>query len=72
MHVFVADAVGLSHCVFGKSFCFLFVGVGVGLLPRFVWFAVFQAKRKSCRGICGSSWFVVVFLFFGFVIGFAV
>ena len=36
------------------------VGVVVGLLPLFcfccfVWFAFFSTKRKSGRGICGSS-----------------
>ena len=47
---------------------FVFVGVGVGLLPRFfVWFAIFLTKRKSGRGICGSSAVVfVVFCWFGF------
>ena len=35
-----------------------FVGVVVWALPRSFCFAVSLAKRKSGRGICGSSWFL--------------
>ena len=61
--IFVHDF-DLSQWVFlptvGVANPLWFVGVFVGLLPLFwfccfVWFAFFLTKRKSGRGICGSS-----------------
>ena len=63
MHVFV------THCDCGKSFCVCGCCCWAPA-PFFflVWFAVFLTKRKSGRGICGSSAVVlfVVFCWFGF------